>query len=323
MIINSSFKPAWWLSNPHIQTIAAKWLRRKHTFSGVKSSLETPDDDFIDLMWTQLPERGNTKPIIVILHGLAGSAESHYAKGILQTIKNKGWIGVLMHFRGCSGRPNRQGRSYHSGDTRDIGFLTQWLHAQFPNAPLAAVGYSLGGNVLTKYLAEHPLNPYKAATVVCAPLDLSSCSKRISQGFSKLYQKYLVDMLKNVTLEKVSLNLLPELCPIEVAKIKKMWDFDQLVTAPINGFQDAEHYYQQASGKYVINDIVTPSLFIHAADDPFLDHHSIVPSSPLPAKLTFEICKKGGHVGFISGSNPLKPMFWLEQRIPEFLETYL
>jgi len=323
MIIDSQFKPAWWMSNRHLQTIAAKWLKRNESIAVTQSSLETPDDDFIDLVWTEIPDKNSEKPIVVMLHGLQGSAESHYAKGMLNQIKAKGWIGLLMHFRGCGGRPNRQGPSYHSGDIRDISFLTKWLSAQYPQSPKLAIGYSLGGNVLTRYLASEPNNPYKAASIVCAPLDLASCSKRIGSGVSKIYQKYLVDMLKKSTYEKIDLQLLPSICPAALSKITKLWDFDHMVTAPINGFNGAEHYYTEASGKPVLAKIKQPCLFIHAADDPFLDHKHIVPKAELPRNITFEVCKKGGHVGFVAGNNPFKPKFWLEQRIPSFLSTQL
>lgn len=323
MIIESKFKPAWWLRNAHLQTILAKAFKKKQSLTLHKSSLETPDDDFIDLVWTEVPEQQSNKPIVVILHGLEGSAESHYAKGMLSAIKDAGWVGLLMHFRGCSGRPNRHAASYHSGDTRDITFLSQWLDQMYPNAPRAAVGFSLGGNVLTKFLAQTPDNNYKAATVICAPLDLSSCSKRIAKGSSKIYQKYLVDMLKASTFTKIEQQLLPNVCPVQLTAVKKLWDFDHLVTAPINGFNSAAHYYQQASGKPVMNNIAQPTLFIHAEDDPFLDNKHIVPTTKLASNITFEISKKGGHVGFVTGRNPFKPMFWLEQRVPEFLGQFL
>ncbi|WP_448213690.1 hydrolase [Colwellia sp. MEBiC06753] len=323
MIINSKFKPAWWLSSPHLQTILAKGLNKHDNIEWYKSTLETPDDDFIDIAWTELPEKSSTKPLVLILHGLEGSAESHYAKGMLQAIKAQNWVGVLMHFRGCSGRPNRKARSYHSGDTRDVAFFSQWLNKQFPEMKKAAIGFSLGGNVLTRYLAQHQDHPFSAASIICAPLDLASCSKRISQGFSKVYQKYLVDMLKNSTQIKINQQLLPDIQANKLAAVRKLWDFDQMVTAPINGFNDAAHYYHEASGKPVMHKIAIPSLFIHAADDPFLSHQDIVPDQPLPEHLTFEISEKGGHVGFVSGNNPLKPEFWLEQRVPNFLKAFL
>lgn len=323
MITTSNFKPAWWLRNAHLQTILAKFFRKNQRITLHKSSLETPDDDFIDLAWTELPERNSTKPIVVVLHGLEGSADSHYAKGMLSAIKARGWIGLLMHFRGCSGRPNRQGRSYHSGDTRDISFLSQWLQNLYPQAPKAAIGFSLGGNVLTRYLAEQQENPYLAATVICAPLDLTSCSRHIAKGSSRIYQKYLVDMLKASTLVKVEQQLLPQICPTKLANVSELWDFDHMVTAPINGFDSAEDYYHKASGKPVMSDIRVPCLFIHAADDPFLDHDQIVPKQTLPEHIQFEISKKGGHVGFISGNNPFKPSYWLEQRTPDYLSEFL
>ncbi|MFD2165414.1 hydrolase [Thalassotalea euphylliae] len=323
MITESSFKPAWWLPSAHLQTILAKYLKKSQHVSLLTQTLDTPDGDFIDIAWTEIPNSKSTKPIVVILHGLAGSADSHYAKGMLDQIKRKGWIGALMHFRGCSGRPNRMAQSYHSGDTRDIRFFSEWLAAQYPNAPRAAMGFSLGGNVLTKYLAEAPDSGYKAGAVICAPLDLTSCSHRIGKGSSKIYQKYLVDMLKEATFEKIEQSLLPDICPQKLADVTKLWDFDHMVTAPINGFDSAAHYYQQASGKPVMKEIKQPCLFIHAADDPFLDHQHIVPSEPLPKHLTFEVSTKGGHVGFVSGKNPFKPEYWLEQRVPEFFEQHL
>ena len=323
MIIDSAFKSAWWLRNAHLQTILAKGFKKQQRVPLNKTTLETPDDDFIDLVWTEVPTKTSTKPIVVLLHGLAGSAESHYAKGMLAAVKAKGWIGVLMHFRGCSGRPNRQARSYHSGDTRDIEFLSNWLRHCYPNAPLVAIGFSLGGNVLTRYLAEYQQHPYSAATVVCAPLDLTSCSERIGKGVSRIYQKYLVDMLKAATFEKIEQQLLPQLCPTKLANITKLWDFDQMVTAPINGFNSAAHYYQEASGKPVMANINVPCLFIHAADDPFLSHHDIMPSDNLPEHITFEVSEKGGHVGFVAGNNPFKPVYWLEQRVPQYLSNFL
>ena len=319
MIYQSQFKPAWWLSNPHMQTMAAKLFRRKETLTTVTETIELADGDFIDLAWTTLPSIDNVQPIVVVLHGLEGSKESHYAKGMLSKIKQQGWIGVLMHFRGCSGRPNRQGRSYHSGDIRDITYISELLKQRYQQCPFSIVGFSLGGNVLTQYLAQQPDNPYKSAVVVCAPLHLSSCSARINRGFSKVYQKYLVDMLKRSTKEKIALSMLDDICPEQLSDIKTIWEFDQLVTAPINGFNGAEDYYEQVSGCYVLNKIKQPCLIIHASDDPFLCHQQVVPKQTLPNSMIFEVCSHGGHVGFIAGNNPLKPQYWLEQRVPDFL----
>ena len=319
----SKFKPAWWLTNAHFQTLAAKFFRRKEQLITHNETLELPDGDFVDLAWTEKPKKDNNKPIVVMLHGLEGSKDSHYAKGMLAAIKARGWIAVLMHFRGCSGKPNRQASSYHSGDTRDISYLTEYLLDRYQQCFFSILGFSLGGNVLTQYLAQVPNNPYRAAAVICAPLDLASCSAHINQGFSRLYQKYLLQMLKDSTLEKINQETIHHIKPTQLAAIKTMYDFDEKVTAPLNGFTSAEHYYQQSSGNQVIPDIKQPCLFVHSADDPFLNHQSSLPKQKLPEHLTFEVSEHGGHVGFIYGNNPFKPKYWLEKRVPDFLADYL
>ncbi|ASP48165.1 hydrolase [Cognaticolwellia beringensis] len=323
MFTKSSFSPAWWLKNAHLQTIAAKFFRRGHSISTTNETLELPDGDFVDLAWTEQVNPTCSRPIVAVLHGLEGSKNSHYAKGMLSAIKAQGWVGVLMHFRGCSGRPNRMAKSYHSGQTCDVDFFSQYLASNYPQAKKAIIGFSLGGNVLTRYLAEQKENIYQAACVICAPLDLSSCSNRINRGFSRVYQKYLVDMLRASTIEKINANLLSNIDRNHLNKVRSIRDFDQMVTAPINGFLDANDYYRQSSGREVLKQITTPCLIIHATDDPFLCHVNTTAISTLPKQMIFEVSARGGHVGFISGKNPLKPQFWLEQRIPEFFKSYL
>lgn len=321
MPTQSNFKAAWWLSNPHLQTLGAKIFQRKKIIT-YPEILTLPDGDFVELAWTETPQHQNTKPIVVVLHGLEGSKNSHYARSILSTIKTNGWIGLLMHFRGCGQQSNRLANSYHSGDTRDIFYLTTQLQQRFKHCQFSALGFSLGGNVLTKYLAKYPDNPYQAAAVICAPLDLASCSERINSGFSRVYQKYLLDMLKASALKKIKAQLISHICTAKLKAIETIKEFDEKITAPLNGFSDAMDYYQQASGKTTIQEIKQPCLFIHASDDPFLNHQQTLPKEPLPAHLTFEISSKGGHVGFITGKNPFKPKFWLEQRVPEFFANY-
>ena len=320
---SSDFKPAWWLTNPHGQTMLAKYLQGKATAVEYEELLELPDGDFIELAWTERPENAPQKSIVVVLHGLEGSQNSHYAKGMLKALKRQGYIGLLMHFRGCGSKPNRQINSYHSGDIRDITYLSVLIHKRYPNTKLALIGFSLGGNVAVQYLAQHPKNPYETACIICAPIDLASCSKKINRGVSKVYQQYLLGMLKDSTLIKHSVLPSDDTCPEKIKKIKTMWQFDDSVTAPLNGFSSAEDYYQQVSGINVIDKIKQPCLIIHAEDDPFLEHTKIIDTPELPNNIRFEISKKGGHVGFITGSNPLKPVFWLEARVPKYLKEFL
>lgn len=323
MFHSCDFTPAKGLSNPHIQTMLAKYLNRKSFVPTVKETLELPDGDFVDLAWTEVPSSDNTKPIVVILHGLQGCEYSHYIKSMFAAIVKKGWIGVLIHFRGCSGRANRLAHSYHSGYTKDIRYFTEQLEYRYPHCKLSVIGYSLGGNVLTRYLSETPNSPYQSATVICAPLHLASCSEKINKGFSKIYQSYLLTMLKKATADKIKLGLIKHLSLYDLKNIKTMWDFDHNVTAPLNGFNSADHYYNEVSGINILHKITKPCLIIHAQDDPFLSNEHIMSIDNLPSNIHFEVSTTGGHVGFLSGDSLFKPSYWLETRVPKFLQDFL
>ncbi|TKB45480.1 hydrolase [Thalassotalea mangrovi] len=318
----STFKPAWWLKNRHLQTMAAKLLRRKETIEVIKETIELSDGDFLDLVWTEDPLQSLEKPIVVVLHGLEGSIDSHYAKGMMNAISARGWVGLLMHFRGCSGRPNRHAQSYHSGATDDVHFLTGLLRERYPERQFGILGFSLGGNVLAKYLAEDNDPLYQSGVIICAPLHLASCAQQINVGFSKIYQKYLVDMLKDSTSQKVSMQLINHIDHNELKAIRSLYDFDQKVTAPLNGFKDANDYYEKASGIYVLGQVNRPTLILHAQDDPFLSNEHIMALDMSNPSITFEVSEYGGHVGFIAGTNPFKPMYWLEDRVLDHIAQH-
>lgn len=323
MFIKSNFNASWWLSNRHLQTVLAKLFRKTPTLALIDETIELPDGDFLALAWTEIPSKLKPKPIIVILHGLEGSKDSHYVQGLMSACKERGWIALIMHFRGCNGKPNRQAASYHSGDTRDITFLAERLKNLFQHSPLFLVGFSLGGNVVSKYLAEQVDSPFMAASIICAPLNLAKCSDAINTGFARFYQHYLLSTLKEATKEKVALGLVTHISADAVDTLTTIRAFDEQVTAPLNGFNNAEHYYQQASGITTLHTITLPCLVIHAEDDPFLGDKTIDITQPIPEHMTIEVSRKGGHMGFISGNNPLKPTFWLDQRIPKFIEQQL
>ncbi|MCK5431472.1 MAG: alpha/beta fold hydrolase, partial [Gammaproteobacteria bacterium] len=194
MITSSQFKPAWWLPGAHTQTL---WpgLMRRHVGIELKTErLTLPDGDFIYLAWT----KGNSDKIVIVLHGLEGSIDSSYAKGMLAAINKKGWHGVFMHLRGCSGEHNLKDYSYHSGETGDFRFLVETLRNRHPEATLSAVGFSLGGNALLKYLGEYKDDSQlKAAAAVSVPYLLSNSAAKLEKGFSRLYQRHLLNRLVN------------------------------------------------------------------------------------------------------------------------------
>lgn len=318
----SQFKPASGLQNPHIQTLLPRFVRRQPLFTPVTQRLTTPDDDFLDLAWTEAPT-DDSKPLMILFHGLEGSFHSPYANGLLYAAKQQGWLGVMMHFRGCSGELNRQPRGYHSGEVSDARFFITWLREQFPQRPFIAVGVSLGGNMLINYLAKYGEDSgLVAAQAVSPPLNLASCSARIQQGFSKIYQLYLLSSMKRTMAKRIAVH--QDKMPIthqQLDAINTVWQFDQHITAPLHGFIDADDYYQRCSGLQQLNLISTPLRIIHAKDDPFMTE-SVIPSQPLPDNIDYHLYEKGGHVGFISGSI-FKPTFWLENSIPTWFKTKL
>lgn len=318
MIKESTFKPAWWLTNTHLQTMFATLTRKIKTQFDSRERLELPDGDFIDLAWVtkDLPEDA---PLIIILHGLGGSIQSSYVAGLSQAFKKAGFRSLLMHFRGASEEPNRLSRAYHSGDTGDFHYLLQCLAEREPHTLKAAVGISLGGNVLLKWLGEQGEQPYlKTAVAVSVPFELRLVAERISSGFSSLYQRYLLRRLKKVFERKKSvLSSLPSYFD-EIDKLKCFWTFDDKITAPLHGFSSVHQYYRESSSKPYLKKIKTPTLIIHALDDPFMMKSAAPKAEEISSFVDLELSKKGGHVGFIA-SQKGRPVFWLEKRIPEYL----
>ncbi len=313
------FRPAWWLSNRHLQTIWPVFCRARIRLETRRERFELPDGDFIDVDWV-----GRGGPIVIVLHGLQGSAESNYARGLLQQIEARGWRGALMHFRGCSGEANRLPRSYHSGETTDIDWFARELRRREPGTPLAAVAYSLGGNVLLKWLGESGTdNPLTAAVAVSIPFELGTAADSMESGFSRIYQWYLVRKLKRAVRAKMANGSFElSLSSAELDRLRTFREFDDAVTAPMHGFRSARDYYERCSSRQFVDRIETPTLVLHAADDPLM-HSGIIPQpEERSAHVAFEVSPNGGHVGFVSGPWPWSARYWLEDRIPEFLDAH-
>ncbi len=302
-----------------MQTLWPTLLRRGPDVRLETERLELPDGDFVDLDWTV----GRGKGIVIVLHGLEGCSQSPYARGLLQALQEQGWRAVVMHFRGCSGTPNRLPRSYHSGDTGDLAYLVHTLSTREPRTPLAAVGYSLGGNVLLKWLGETGERArLSAAVAVSVPFSLADAAKRINSGFSRLYQWKLLKSMRQRIAAKLERMPLP-LKTSNLSELRSFRQFDDCVTAPLHGFRNADHYYAVASSRQYLRDIAIDTLILHAADDPFMTPAVVPTPSELSARVELELYPRGGHVGFIAGHWPWHPRYWLEQRIPAYLEQRL
>ncbi|OGT31381.1 MAG: hypothetical protein A3E87_03360 [Gammaproteobacteria bacterium RIFCSPHIGHO2_12_FULL_35_23] len=319
----SKFKPAWWLKNAHMQTIWPTLTRPKIKLKLQRQRFELSDGDFLDLDWIENTDP--TAPIVVVLHGLGGSINSPYALGTLQAIQQANWRGVLMHFRGASEEHNRLACSYHAAETMDIKEFIYHLKEKEPNTPIGCVGYSLGGNVLLKWLGETgSKNPLAAAIAISVPFDLNKVLNRFNKGFSRFYSRYLLQQLTTNVINKFSAT--DSYIPLDLEKIKKATsfsDFDNNYTAPVHGFANAYDYYQRASSRHYLKEIRVPTLILHSEDDPFMTPDAVPDESELSDYVTLELSPQGGHVGFVAGRWPWQAEYWLERRIPEFLSSYL
>lgn len=319
----TKFKPAQGLSNGHIQTLFSTFFRKKIDLDFQSEIFELSDGDFVDCYWLNKPPKGSSKPIVILFHGLEGSYKSPYIQGAMNELNKVGYSTVLMHFRGCSPKENRLPRLYHSGDTADAKAFIIYLSNKYTKSKLFAIGYSMGGNMLLKLLGENKENCLlDAAICISVPMQLDISSKTINQGFSKLYQTHLLKHLKSSLLKKYEqfdmesiINLKKE----DVSKIETIWEFDHLYTAKMHNFKTAKNYYKQSSSKQYLKDITTPTLIIHALDDPFMTKDILPNKNELSNSITLEIYAHGGHVGFISGTI-LKPIYWLESRVVEYFE---
>lgn len=326
MIKTSDFQPAIFAANRHIQTFLPILLRGNSVVHGIYQKLILPDGDFIDLTWNKIPARMDSKPLVVIFHGLEGSINSPYAKGLMLALDKLGWNVVFMHFRNCSDRVNLAAHTYHSGETGDASYFLGWLRESYPQAPLLAVGYSLGGNMLLKLLGDKKTEvPLYAAVAVSVPLLLDVCADQMRSGFSKVYQQYLLQKMKRKLLGKFQQHDyqgLIGLCQKDIDSIKDFWEFDEAFTAPINGFAGAQDYYLKSSARQYLGGIQIPTLIIHSMDDPFMTPEVIPNENELSDCVCLELSQHGGHVGFISG-HLWKPRFWLEERIPQYFSKIL
>jgi predicted alpha/beta-fold hydrolase len=304
-----------WLPGGHAQTI---WpLLRKGPLPDLRRERwDTPDGDFIDLDW--LPHRPGA-PLVVLFHGLEGSSESPYARSLMRMLTRLGWNGVVPHFRGCSGEPNRLPRAYHSGDADEIGWILERLATLHPQLPRYAAGVSLGGNALLLWLGTRGRDACQtihAAAAVCPPLDMAAAGHNLSKGFNRLYTRHFLATLKHNAAAKLRQH--PELFDLEaMLRTTNLYEFDNLVTAPLHGFRDTDDYWHRASSKAHLKEISIPTLVINPLNDPFLPASFLPSRKDVSSFVTLEQPEEGGHVGFVSGGWP-GHLDWLPGRLVHF-----
>lgn len=317
----TAYRPPAWLPGGHAQTIYPLLVKPgPHVYR--RERWQTPDEDFIDLDWSAgsapLLEKPET-PLVVLFHGLEGSSDSHYARALMHALAATGWAGVVVHWRGCSGEPNRRPRVYHSGDTAEIDWILRRLKTAHGARPLFAVGVSLGGNVLLKWLGERESEAsqlLRAATAVSAPMDLAACGHNLARGFNRVYTRhFLASLVPNAA---AKLRQFPDLFDARrLNEVRTVFEFDDLVTGPLHGYAGAEDYWRRASSKPGLRAIGLPTLILNARNDPFMPATALPTKAEVSPSVTLELPQAGGHVGFVSGRLPGN-LDWLPRRVLRF-----
>jgi predicted alpha/beta-fold hydrolase len=323
-------RPGWWIRGPHLQTIWARLARSRRLVTFEREVLTTPDDD--DLVLDHAPGP-NGSPRVLLLHGTEGSSYSLHTQGLAQLVARAGWRGTVLNFRSCARDPrdisrrlpNRRPRLYHSADTADLDLAVRTLHAHEPNVPLYAIGFSLGGAMLLKWLGEQAgASPIAAAVTISAPYELAAASAYVERPAAR---PYVYNFLRRVTpkvldvmarFPRETANLDRE----HVRRVRTLRAFDERVTAPLHGFADVEDYYTRADTLPALPRIRTPTLSISALDDPLYPGEALARAraAASPA-VELAVTSWGGHTGFVSGDWPWRPAYWAEETAVAWLRA--
>ena len=319
---------AWWLRGATAQTLWARLARSRHLVRFEREVLTTDDDDDLVLDHAAGPAGS---PRLLLLHGLEGSAHSLHTQGLAVQAARVGWRCTVLNFRSCARDPqqisrrlkNRRPRLYHSGDTADLDFALRLLAAREPDVPIYAVGFSLGGNVLLKWLGESgAASTIRGAATISVPYDLAAASRYLERPGARFYTYHFLRRLKPKALDVLA-RFPGETAHLDAARIgaaRTVAEFDEHVTAPMHGFTSAEDYYRRSSSLGYLPRIAVPTLCISSEDDPFYPREAVERARVAGSQaVTFEVTPWGGHTGFVSGPWPWRPRYWAEERVVDWL----
>ena len=328
---DSNYITPWWLPGGHMQTIFPA-LSGRHALTALAKTYArerwpslnasgAPDGDFIDVDFLPWVEGA---PLVVLFHGLEGSSSSHYALALMDALRARGWNGCVAHFRGCSGEINRLPRAYHSGDSVEIDWIMRRLIATRAPSRLYAAGVSLGGNALAKWAAEQGTDAKSlvgAVVSVSSPLDLAASGAALGRGFNLVYTRMFLDTMKRKGAAKLKQH--PGIFDANaMMNARDLYQFDNIVTAPLHGFRDTDDYWARASAKPLLQNVRVPMLLINAKNDPFCPAHSLPAAADVSSSVTLEQPRAGGHVGFAQGALPPGNIGWLPRRLLQFFDQH-
>lgn len=318
VIPHSSYQPPYWLPNSHLQTIYPNIARRVNGIHFRRERIGTPDNDFLDLDWCS-PSNASSR-LVIMSHGLEGDSQRTYMKGMVKAFTQENWHVLAWNYRGCSGETNKLIKAYHSGATYDLATVIAHVLSLNIYQEIVLVGFSLGGNLTLKYLGEQGAvlpSLIKKSVIFSAPVDLASCADEISKPHNFIYAKRFLRTLKRKL--KTKIDQYPgEFDAAVLQQIKTLRDFDNLYTAPVHGFKDAQDYYEQCSARYFLDKITVPTLIVNARNDSFLAPACYPVEQIAQLENVFlEIPDKGGHCGFAPANK--EGLYWSERRAVEFV----
>jgi hypothetical protein len=326
--LDAPFAPAWWCPGAHLQTVWARVARSRHLVTFQREVLITEDDD--DLVLDHLAGPAGT-PRVLLLHGLEGSAYSLHTQGLAELVARAGWRATVLNFRSCARDPrhirrrlrNRRPRLYHAGDTGDLDLVVRTLATREPATPLYAIGFSLGGNVLLKWLGEAGADSaIRAAAAISTPYDLAAASAFLARGVGRFYGARFLNRLRAKTMDLMS-RFPRETAHLDAARIlglRGLSEFDEIVTAPLHGFDSAADYHARVSSVGWLSRVAVPTLCISSTDDPFYPAAAVQQARAASSReVAFAVTTRGGHTGFVAGRWPWRPRYWAEERALEWL----
>ncbi len=320
------FDPPAWLRSGHVQTIAGRYwpLQRSSLAAAARPhEIVLPDGDRLMVLESTPPGWQGTRPTAMLVHGLAGCAEAPYVVRMAARLLELGIRVMRVNLRG-SGRGFGLARGiYHAGRSDDLHEVVAWLRRREPDSPVAAVGFSLGANLVLKLAVEcgggrGPLTDVRIDCVLAAnpPIDLAACARRMQQPENRLYDWNFVRWLRGMVVRLH--DRFPDLGPPGLEGVRSLYAFDDRYTARRNGFASADDYYERCSLVSALGAIDVPGLIVHAIDDPFIPHEPFL-HARRPAGLALELVRHGGHLGYLSRRPWQGDRRWLEARLSDWL----
>lgn len=313
---NSTYVPSRPLRSPHVQAVLSNNLRRLGTVHYTRERISTPDHDFLDLDWAELA----SETLVIISHGMVGNTSQSYVKGMVKACQRRNFSALAWNSRGCSEEINRLPKFYHGGDTSDLRVVLHHVIATRHYKKIALIGFSMGGNIILKYLAEESgvvdAKIY-AAAVFSVPCDIQASALKFAEHKNRFYLRVMMNTVKKMMAAK-NIIMPGSFPPSLVARINNFTDIIELHTVPAFGYESPEHYWREASSLHKLSNIAVPTLLINAKDDLFLpDSCYPVETAQESEYLFLETPQYGGHVGFATLGGDGE--YWSEHRAMQFL----